>query len=181
MIARRPHGTHARYRSGCHCEECRAAAAAYERARRRGELLMRDADEAREHVLRLIDHGMSCQGIATAAGVAFNSVARLAAGERQRMRHDTAEAILAVRVDDFHHGHRQPAENARRLLEAMYAAGYSKMDVARMIGWKWMYVARDGDEWVMSKTMRKLTVLYRLLARRGLVPADVLDAIESKS
>lgn len=175
-ITNEAHGTHATYRAGCHCDRCRRGASEYERNRRNGVRVLIDAAECRRHVRRLLEGGMSRRGIAVAAGVSLQCVKDVAAGETRHMQRRTCDAVMGISIGDTPSGHRLPVAAVTPLLEAMYAAGYSKAAVSRMGGWKAPWISVANDTWIMTKTHRRLTVLYELLARQGIVPADVLDA-----
>ena len=176
------HGTASAYKNrGCRCEKCRTAAAAEKRAyrRRRGEgPLLLPADEAREHLRRLAASGVTISQVARLTGVAVTTLRAAEKGRRRRLTPATIEAVIAVPLGTTAGATRVPGEKARRLLEAMAAAGIPQDQVARALRYEHpasLKLARR--EYVTKRSWDRIVTLYRLLARQGLVPADVLEEV----
>jgi len=96
----KPHGTTQRYRSGCHCAECRTAAAAYEyaRVRRPGGSTV-PSGPTLQHLRALRAAGLTNVEVGRRAGVTEHAVRRIyRAGPEGTLRRDTERALLGVRV-----------------------------------------------------------------------------------
>ena len=167
---------------GCRCEACRKAAVAYQRRykeRRRSEgPLTEPAGEAREHLRRLAASGVSLNQVARLTGLAASSLRSIEKGRTTRLRRDTVEAIEAIQLGTTSEALRVPGSKARRLVDAMAAAGISRARLARALRCE-----HPGDlrfsrrEYVTRRSWDRLVTLYRHYARRGLVPADVLEEV----
>ena len=95
------HGSHSTYKNrGCRCPACRAAAADYQRdlrARlRSGDSPTRPAEEARKHLRRLAESGVSQGQVARLSGVSRRTLWAIEQGRRRRVLASTHEAIAAV-------------------------------------------------------------------------------------
>jgi WhiB family redox-sensing transcriptional regulator len=150
----RAHGTHACYvfgpepggdtRRGCRCADCKAAAASYERDRKRREVPPYvSASAAREHVAWLSTQGVGLKQIVKAAGVSQGALWKLVYGKRRpdgtqvpskRIRPETAERILAVTPADGAAGSRVPAGPVWDDVGRLLARGWTKRAIARAIG-----------------------------------------------
>lgn len=149
-VQARPHGTRARYNhGGCRCDECRAAAASYERQRQRrnayGLSQWTDAAPVRAHVRSLMstspsaNDGMSPVRIARLAGVDPGALQRLIYGAQgqqpsRRILRSTAERLLAVEQTDLADGALIDALWSWRRIEEMVGFGISRGEIARAIG-----------------------------------------------
>jgi len=166
-----PHGDRRKYiLEGCHCDRCRAANNAYESGRRKlkayGKAGNVAATAAREHVAKLMSHGMGYKRIAEKAGVNPKTVYVLVAGRSERgtpppeqIRKTTSDKLLAVRFD---------AERPRQLVDAlpvwemvadMMCRGWSQAWIAERLGYRG---ALQWDETqVEAQTARKMLRLFR--------------------
>jgi hypothetical protein len=131
---------------GCQRIECRVRASEYTVKRHR--LIgygtwqpLADAQPVREHVQALRDAGASTTSIAHAAKVSTATLARIIYGDNgnrpgARMRHESADALLAVRIEDCKIASGTPidATGTRRRLQALVAAGWSFTALAAEIG-----------------------------------------------
>jgi hypothetical protein len=96
-----PHGTRAKYVSGCKCLMCKAAASRYavqrKFARLKGDTReLVDAGQIRDQICQLHQGGMSNRAIAAAAGVSLSIVIGIRSGVKLRVRRHIAKAILAA-------------------------------------------------------------------------------------
>jgi hypothetical protein len=177
----RDHGTNARYVAGCRCSQCRAAATQQQRdyMRRRkeqGDYLMVDPAEAVAHVKRLHDHGYSYRAIGEQCGLDKGYVCRLA--RRKRILRETEDKILAVTLSFVPSQGLTPTPPVKRLVDEINNAGIRQRDVSRMLGHcpsGTLNFLRSPRMWATNA--RKIIVVYTLLARRGLVPASLLEDI----
>lgn len=146
----RKHGTHACYvwgpapgaGKGCRCDDCRAAAAAYERDRkRRATPAYVTAGSARSHVKWLQSQGVGLKTIAERSGVPHGSIAKLIYGDKargmapsKRIRPETRDKILAVRPADAADGARVPAARTWQHIDTLLSRGWTKVAIAKAIG-----------------------------------------------
>ncbi len=131
------HGNRRGYLDGCRCRPCTDAQTAYNTRRMRliayGQWKPYvDAQPVREHVLALVEQGLSWKRTADLAGVSYSTVSKLLFGKPGRkpsvqVRPATAEAILAVRasLDARTFGSRVDATGTRRRIQALVANGWS--------------------------------------------------------
>jgi hypothetical protein len=135
-----PHGTRARYSSGCHCAPCRAANTAYEteraKARARGDYNgIVSAEPVVAHLRELsAKHGVGYKSAAEAANVSRTIVAQMLSGERRHCRAMTAKRLLSVDASCVADGARVKARQAWRLLDELIADGYTKTQLAEWLG-----------------------------------------------
>jgi hypothetical protein len=127
------HGSTTGYARGCHCDRCRAAAAAYEQ---RTELLkasgqwmpFSDPQPAIRHLQRLLSQGMTLTGIADLAGLGAPTLHYLLDWQstppelRRRIRTRTVQAVVAIQFQPTRR--RVPALGSCRRLQAL-AVGYA--------------------------------------------------------
>lgn len=142
-----PHGTvTGRKYHKCTCLPCYNAAAAYEQRRRRrlGAGVWApfvDIEPVRAHIEDLHDQGMAYEHIATAAGLRREHLDRIrcaipSRAAEQRVRHETAARILAVRyqVEQLPNTAYVPATGALRRVQALRALGWPVHELARRCG-----------------------------------------------
>lgn len=143
-VASHSHGTPAAYvLDRCRCPECKAAANAYERRRRRlngyGRQDLVDATRSRAHVAALLDAGLGLKRIAEASGVPHGSLWKLwygkpGRGPSKRVRRSTEDRLLTVRLDAvpalLPPGHQMSGVGTRRRVQALACLGWSVADIA---------------------------------------------------
>lgn len=135
------------------------------------------ADEVRRHILFLRRRGLTCAGIAKLAELSPTTVQKCYLGQSRFLQRRTAEAILGVSTGAVHDDMRTSSEHVRRLLRAMTEAGIERRDVARWLGMTCDELSLARRPSVYGRTLRRVVTLYRLLAGRGRVPAEPLQAI----
>ena len=129
---------------GCRLPECverkRAWARSRDRSMRAGTWQpLIDAAPVREHLGRLLEAGLTRQGIAESAGIDHASLVGLThhrlkgRSKRHRVSPVLAAKILAVNVDTVSAG-RVDATGARRRIQALVAAGWPLVHIARQLG-----------------------------------------------
>lgn len=141
------HGTLSRHKyHGCKCLTCRVAYSQYATKRRRQRAYgtwqpFTPAAPVRQHVMELQQAGIPVDAIADAAGVTRQTLARIiygipAGNPTQKIRKESAEAILRVRRDDCQlgEGTRLDGTGTRRRIQALVAAGWSFVVLAKEMG-----------------------------------------------
>ena len=138
------HGTRAAYvKDRCRCGPCTAANTAASAAADRARTLGRwqpfiDATPVRNHIHDLRAAGIGVQRIAALAGIATSHVRQLADPGRdgtppiRRVRPETAQRALSVRVDDSNRAPhaRLGARGTHRRLQALIAIGWTDSQLA---------------------------------------------------
>lgn len=147
----RAHGTHVRYvqgpdehdqPGGCRCEPCRAANCAYERERKqRTEPAYVIAGPARAHLAWLAAQGVGLKSVSIISGLSHGTLSKLVYGDgtrgsapSKRIRHATADKILAVTPSDAPGGTRVPAQPVLDMVDRLVTAGVPKVRIAERIG-----------------------------------------------
>lgn len=171
------HGTDLAYKlDRCRCRPCRdahsEAALALSKAKAYGryDLGRVDAQEAREHLLRLSAAGVGYKRAAELAGIATTTAAGIiygrperGEGPRKRIERRVHEAILAVRpgLESVRDGRRVPGHGTRRRLEALGWLGYSVNEISARSGVERQALdhALHGRE-VFAVTHRAVAALY---------------------
>lgn len=170
--AKHAHGTRVAYVfDKCRCLPCSKATREYEARRQRAHLYGRfdrlvDAQETREHVRELMAQGMGRRRIADVAGVQPSVLTRLLYGRpatapSERIRPQTANALLGVELDLAAHATLEAFGTLRRL-QALVAAGWTQTELARRLG---MTNANLGTlihsrDRVLRQTADKVAALY---------------------
>jgi transcriptional regulator with XRE-family HTH domain len=135
------HGDHRRYRRGCRCEKCKAGANRaniknrYLRQTERG--LMRPADRAADHLLRLRAAGLDDKTIRSLTGICPDVMYRIL--RREGVIHARTEArITSVPVPNTSGTSSNrayiPGHGTVRRLRALVAAGWYQAELARRLG-----------------------------------------------
>lgn len=172
-----PHGTRVRYTSDrCGCEDCRAAALAYERRLTRIRAYGRpterdliDAAPVRAHIQELIEDGATWHQIATAAGVTRSVVWKLLNGEPARglppalrVNRKAATAILDVCFADIAAGTRVDPNGTRLRLQALATIGWAQSTLATRLGKDDDFCRRilDGTRHVTRADRDRIRTLY---------------------
>lgn len=182
----RQHGTRAKYVvDKCRCESCREANRACERERNRLQAYGRwepytDAQPARAHVKALGAQGMGWKRVAGAAGLSTSVVWKLLYGDpkrnqqpSKRVRHSTADALLAVKLNLGDHS-LIAAAGTRRRLQALVCLGYSQSNLAGRlsIGGASLNHTLHHSPTVLKATADKVARLYDELAMTPNTPTE---------
>lgn len=148
--AKHQHGTRIAYVvDKCRCDDCREAATAYERNRRRQTLYGRydtgrvDAAPVREHIRYLMENGISVKRTAELTGLSTSTVGAIIWGRSERghdpyprVGKETAEKILAVKptLKNMAPGHVVDGVGTSRRLQALVAIGWSQARLGARLG-----------------------------------------------
>lgn len=174
------HGITGYVTHGCRCPTCvavyRAYQADWQRERRAGVRRTVPPDEARRHLRRLRDAGLTYAAIAAECGLTDTTLIDIDRGRYKRVRREVAEAILGVTCDATPEGYLVDATTTRRLIQAMREAGYREREIATMLGYRSQTLRFRGRR-VTWRNHRRIVTLYRLLARQGYVPADTIEEV----
>jgi len=165
-----PHGTRARYVSGCHCAECREANRLYYYVREKAKIFGRwdgvvPAARARRHMLRLSRCGVGRRAVGAVSGVADTILSHIRSGRRKKIRASTERRILAV--TSAAHSDGALVSNARtwQRINVLLREGFTKTELARRLGSKAktpsLQIAMRGE--VLARTAIKVERLYNLV------------------
>jgi len=137
----RAHGDRLRYLAGCRCADCRRVNSAYEnmrsKARKAGDWNgLVPAGKARSHLAALSRLGVGYRAVADVADVSRCVLQKIINGQRGNIRALTERAILAVSTDAAADRANIPAGPTWALLDELIADGYSKAELARLMGYK---------------------------------------------
>lgn len=162
-----PHGTRARYTTGCRCDRCRPANAAYERerlrARRRGEWNgFVDAAPVRAHLAKLSKAGVGYKSAADAASVARSVVGKILSGERTQLRAATARRLLEVDEGAAAGGAVIDGRTTQANIRWLLAQGMTRGEIAQAIG-NARPALQIEDRRVLASTAAKIAKLRREL------------------
>lgn len=163
----------------CRCGGCSAARSARDGRRKKLKAYGRydnglvDAEPVREHILELAEFGVGYKRIAAVSGVGVTAVRNLVWGRQdpgprkgelqKRVKRETAEAILAVRLDveNLADGGKMPARGTHRRLQALVARGWSMSKLADRLGMErsnfGLLMQRDQ---VIARTHREVAALF---------------------
>lgn len=155
----RAHGTRTRYMhgpgpgqdptKGCRCDDCVEANNAYARMQRKRKSLeglgrtsgpfaspMVDAGPVRDRMLTLADRGVGYRRVADLAGVSKSSLLKVRTGERDRIRRETHDAVMALPLDaDVADGQLIDAAPTWALIrQILRRKGWSKARISRELG-----------------------------------------------
>jgi DNA-binding Xre family transcriptional regulator len=177
------HGTITGYsKHRCRCELCAESWRVYQRRymkeryhglRRRVSVVM-----AKRHAVMLMDNGMTARAISLAAGLHEQTVGLVINGDVKELKHKTSEAILGVNLGSYPVGTRVRASISQKIIRQMREVlGMSYQEIADYVKLSDAGIRLIMDEdrrTVRPDTHRRLVVGYWGLARRGLVPAELL-------
>lgn len=171
----RDHGTSACYAwgpepgclpgRGCRCEPCIDARRQYDKAnRRREEPAYVAAGPVREHLEFLSTEGLGYKVVAEAAGLSPSVLGKILygppdRGPAKRVRHATAEKILAVTPSDGADGSRVDAGPTWRIIRGLLAAGWTKAAIARAIGQSGGHALQLGTARITRGNARRIAAL----------------------
>jgi hypothetical protein len=163
----KPHGTRARYVSGCKCPQCRAANSRYScEAQRRhdaGETgTIVPADAAREHIQKLAKAGVGRRAIAAASDVGATIIHEIKLGRGLRIRASTERKILSVTADARSAAALVSAASAWRRVNELLQRGYTRGQLALWLGAKTPALQLN-KKTITAKSAARVERMYRLL------------------
>jgi hypothetical protein len=133
------HGVRARYVLGCRCVECRGANNVYNKARakeiragRSNELV--SAAEARTYMREMSQLGLGRRAFRQACGIGDTTLQIIRNGQRQRIRRQTADRILAVGIEALLPHALVPAAVTHEMIALLLRNGYTKTRLAALMG-----------------------------------------------
>ncbi len=168
--AKRAHGTYAKaVVEGCDCQRCKKAKAAYSRGRKQAIadpdkvwLPFVSAEPARRHLAALSAAGVGLKTVGRLSGVSHGALSKIVYGEpgrgrppSRRVRPQTLQKILAVKVSDAPSGQRVSAGRTWQLIDELVAAGYTRAELAEAMG------SQAAEPWLQigRRTVRASTAL----------------------
>lgn len=180
-VADHQHGTYSCYTAdGCRCVPCAAACSTYtEELNRRnayGQTPWVDAGPVRARIADLGREGVGLKTIAARTGISQGTLTKLVYGftrsdgthrpPSERVRRETADAILAVRPDDRADGVRVDATGTRRRVQALVALGWSVQSIADRSGIDRQILDRlvMGRWFTTGRTVRQVREIYDALS-----------------
>jgi hypothetical protein len=127
--------------AGCRCAECRRANTEYEKTRARARKAgdwngLVPTERARAHLIQLSQANVGRAQVADAAGVAFTTLCKIAAGTRKHIRASAEKRILSVTVAAAADHALVDAGPTWKLLDDLLSCGHSKADLARDLGYQ---------------------------------------------
>ncbi len=141
------HGQRLGYAKGCRCDPCTTAHTAAFADRRRsqgaGSCDLVDAEPARRHLMAVQATGVSADAMARVSGLNSKTLDAVLAGQRARVRPETAAALLAVtsqaaaavdRSAFGPHGELVDARPTWKLIDWMVLRGWPRAWISREIG-----------------------------------------------
>jgi hypothetical protein len=139
LAAVRPHGDRLKYMGGCRCFKCRRANSNYERERKAAREAgdwngIVEACAARRHMLKLARLGIGRRSIAAATDVAESVLHAIRTGRKRRIRARTERKILAVTKACAPDSASVSARKTWQRIEALLEEGFTKTQLARMLG-----------------------------------------------
>lgn len=155
--------------AGCKCVLCRAAKSNYEtmRAKKRragGWNGVIPADEVRDHLNLLSEHGIGRRTVAELTGVSETTLKRIRNGKRNGIRAMNARRILAINPTD--------RVNAAQLVSSrpvwtqikwLLSEGFTKGELALRLGHKKRNLHIKRTDLVTAKTAMRVQKLYNQL------------------
>lgn len=115
----------------------------------------------RRHIESLRAKGIGTRVIAKRAGINRSVLARIIDGEIERTRKETVQKILGVALTPAD-GARVDARSTWELLEVIFAAGYRKGAIARMLGRK-TRALQIREDVILRSTQMEVEKLYAAL------------------
>lgn len=141
LAENKPCGTRIRYMAGCKCEACRRANTAYETmraiARKNGEWNgLVPSTRARNHLFKLSAQGVGRRAVQASTDIGGTIIQKIYSGEKKKIRAKTEEKILRVTLQQSSLGSYVDAQPAWALLNILLVKGYSKTQLANLLGGK---------------------------------------------
>jgi hypothetical protein len=158
--SKRACGTRAKYVAGCRCDLCRVANCKYAKrqsvlaATGRGNPLV-PSDTVRAHLRWLSAQGIGLRAVAEAARVNRKILLAIRKGTRPHIRRQSEERVLAVDRSAISDKALVPAAASWRLLDELLRDGYSKVQLARWLGY-------PGDTPSLQFSREQITALNAL-------------------
>lgn len=181
------HGTRAHYFSKkCRCDACRRANTEYQRSRRRGEFRFVDPAPIRKHLRWLQRHDIGRRAIAAATDLADTNIWRILRGDRKKVQARVAKKLMAVDTGVIDDRALVPSALARSLLKELVEDGFSKKELARMLGSKAVVPQLQvgvrgrieaGNEFKIIKLYKKLT--GNIPAKNDVIPQRDLEIVRA--
>jgi hypothetical protein len=130
------------------------------------------------HMKMLLDHGHTPGSIATTAGVQTRTINYILAQRVRMTQRETAEKILSISTDEPPRApHYVPTGRLKPFVDELRRAGYTYAALNKATGLSHTRRSANMTSWVRWETWERITTLYRLLAREGLVDASLLDGV----
>lgn len=167
----RPHGHRLKYMGGCRCFACRRANSDYERerqvARANGDWNgIVSAAAARSHMHKLSRLGVGRRAIGAASDVAQTVLAEIRTGRRLKIRARTERKIMAVTIGCASDHAVVPAARTWRKLERLLEEGFTKRQLARLLGNEALTPALQiSRDFVLVRTAGRVDAIYRRYMR----------------
>lgn len=167
LAEKRPHGDRLRYMAGCRCRECRRANTNYEKARqkiRKAGLSngVVSAAPAREHMRKLARVKVGTRMVAEATSISRTILMGIKSGARVNARAQTVRKILAVTIEQRGDASLVAAASTWNRVRALEEEGYTRRDIARMLGFK-NWSLQFGAHRVTVRTRARVEKLYQRL------------------
>jgi hypothetical protein len=160
-----PHGTRARYVSGCRCDLCRKANRDYAHKRAVKQIFgdwngLVDSSRARRHILRLSTHGIGRRSVSQASGVAQSVIHEIRQGTKKTIRARTEKQILSVTKEAFRSGTLVSAAGTWNAIDHLVSdEGFSKAEIARRLEYK-SPALQIKRERITGRTLRRFQQFY---------------------
>jgi hypothetical protein len=139
------------------------------------------ADHVRWHIRMLLESGHTTGSIAACASVRHDTVNNIIAGRVRMTRRETADAVLGVAAGDPPTGagnHDVSVLLVKPLVEEMRRVGWTYRRINADAGISNSWKSTNLGSTVRWETWRRVTTLYEILARRGLVDASLLAGVQ---
>jgi hypothetical protein len=155
---RQPHGTVARYISGCSCFECCEEWRRYQAEWKADSPRLVDAEPVRAYIVRLRHNGWRTRGIAEQSGIPYATVRALREGRRVKVNRDAAEAIASLPLQTpilTDSTALVPARSTLRLIERL-RKHHSLERIAAEVGISRKSLPQKWQHSVQARTARKV-------------------------
>jgi hypothetical protein len=135
-----------------------------------------DAARARAHLRALSAQGVGYKSVHAASDVAASVLAAVIDGSRTKIRADTERAIFAVDASAIADHAPVPAGPTLELVEKMRARGFTRSNIARLLGYKTkaLQLGVTGDQ-VIAKSAAAVERLWRRIERGEVLPESPFE------
>jgi hypothetical protein len=159
----------------CQCQACTDLSRDYGR----DDFATIPAGPVRWHISKLLDAGHTTSSIAVAAGVTQRTINHIRAQRIRMTKRSTADRILSVRVDEppSEKPHTVPSTRVQPLIEELRSRGWSYARINHASGCSNTWKSVNASRHVHHLTWRRITTMYELLARQGLVDSSLLECV----